>query len=178
MRIPLYQNRAARLLVVHTVLFSLSSFLAFFTRADFIFYPRWFAAFLTTVLGVVVLKLVFFSWSGQFRESWSRLSFSDLMSLVSSATVAGLALTAVDSLLISTGILPGIPRVPRSVFLIDWATTILVIGGLRALWRGIREDLRPLLNQEKSRVALIVGPITPANCWPAPCRQMRAIPTW
>ena len=157
MRIPLWQNRAARLLVVHTALFSISYFLAFFTRADFVFYPRWFAAFLTTVSGVVLLKLFLFSWSGQFRESWSRLSFSDLMSLVSAATVAGLALTFVDSLLISTGILPGIPRVPRSVFLIDWATTILIIGGLRALWRGIREDLRPLLHQEKSRIALIVG---------------------
>ena len=56
MRIPLWQNRAARLLVVHAALFGVAYFLAFFIRADFIFYPRWFAAFLTTVSGVVVAK--------------------------------------------------------------------------------------------------------------------------
>ena len=32
-----------------------------------------------------------------------------------------------------------LPPVPRSVFLLDWGTTIVVFGGARSLVRGFRE---------------------------------------
>jgi FlaA1/EpsC-like NDP-sugar epimerase len=47
--------------------------------------------------------------------------------------------------------------VPRSVFVLDWAGTVLAIGGIRALWRSIREELRPIFTSKPVRTALIIG---------------------
>jgi FlaA1/EpsC-like NDP-sugar epimerase len=57
---------------------------------------------------------------------------------------------------ISTGLL-GVPRVQRSVILLDWACTILLIGGMRAVYRSVREELRPLFSGRPARSAIIVG---------------------
>ncbi|MFM8802523.1 MAG: polysaccharide biosynthesis protein, partial [Planctomycetia bacterium] len=46
---------------------------------------------------------------------------------------------------------------PRSVIVLDWAGTVLAIGGIRALWRSIREELRPIFTSRPIRTALIVG---------------------
>jgi FlaA1/EpsC-like NDP-sugar epimerase len=43
---------------------------------------------------------------------------------------------------VSTGLF-GITRVRRSVILLDWVATIMLVGGIRTLWRsGRRRDRR------------------------------------
>jgi len=106
---------------------------------------------------VVAIKIVIFYWLGQCHVSWRRVAFSDLTSLIWAATLAMLVLTTIESLLLTSGRFGAFTRVPRSVFLLDWAGTVLTIGGIRALWRSIREELRPLLTSKPVRTALIVG---------------------
>jgi FlaA1/EpsC-like NDP-sugar epimerase len=89
--------------------------------------------------------------------SWRRVSFSDLTSLVWASTLSMLVLTSVESLLLTSGRFGEFQRVPRSVFVLDWAGTVLAIGGIRALWRSIREELRPIFTSKPVRTALIVG---------------------
>jgi FlaA1/EpsC-like NDP-sugar epimerase len=43
------------------------------------------------------------------------------------------------------------------VLLLDWVATIMLVGGLRTLWRSFREELRPLFERHKAKSALIVG---------------------
>jgi len=50
-----------------------------------------------------------------------------------------------------------VQHVPRGVILLDWAATILLIGGIRAVSRSIHEDLRPLFSRQPARSALIIG---------------------
>ncbi|MFM8804193.1 MAG: polysaccharide biosynthesis protein, partial [Planctomycetia bacterium] len=109
------------------------------------------------VAGVVAIKAAIFYWLGHCHVSWRRIAFSDLTALIWAATLAMLVVTSVEGLLLSTGRLGQFPRVPRSVIVLDWAGTVLAIGGIRALWRSIREELKPIFTSRPIRTALIVG---------------------
>ncbi len=49
------------------------------------------------------------------------------------------------------------PTIPRSVFLLDWGTTIVVLGGIRSLLRGVREMRWSLLSPPNQVRVLIAG---------------------
>jgi FlaA1/EpsC-like NDP-sugar epimerase len=89
--------------------------------------------------------------------SWGRVAFGDLTALLWAATLSLLIFATFDSLVLSTGFAPWIPRIRRSVLLLDWVATIMLVGGLRTLWRSFREELRPLFERHKAKSALIVG---------------------
>jgi len=150
-------KKAAILVVVHAALFVFSFFLAFFTRNDFSFSGGWLPVFAATVGGVVVLKLIVFYMLGLCHVSWRRVSFGDLTALLWAATLTMLIMATIDSLFLSTGRIPSVKRVPRSVILLDWASTILLVGGMRTLWRSFYEELRPLFNKTPTKSALIIG---------------------
>jgi len=106
--------------------------------------------FQMTAWWVVLIKLALFGWFRIWR-GWTRaVAFYDLMSLVKAASASSAALLLIDRFFASA------PTIPRSVFLIDWGATIVVIGGARSLLRGVREW--PYLFSWKPRVpVLIVG---------------------
>jgi FlaA1/EpsC-like NDP-sugar epimerase len=152
-----FNTRVAILLAIHAAVFATAYFIAFFTRNDFVLDATWLQRYAMTVGPVVLLKMFVFYWFGLCHVSWGRVAFGDLTNLIWASTVCLLAFTAVDSLLLSTGFVTWFPRIQRSVILLDWAATILLLGGLRTLWRSVREDLRPLFFKIPARTALIVG---------------------
>ena len=157
LRFRKFSNRAVILLAVHAVVFGLAYFAAFFTRNDFQFESEWLQIFAITVGGVVAIKLVIFYWLGLCHVSWGRVAFCDLTTLLWASTLAMLVFASIDSFVLSTGLFPGIPRVRRSIIMLDWAATIMLLGGIRAVWRSVREELRPLFSKDIRRVAIIVG---------------------
>ena len=150
-------SKAAVLLGIHAMLFAAIYFFAFYTRYDFTFDWKWFAVYATTVGGLVLLKSIIFYWLGLCHVSWRRVAFGDLPTLLWAATLSMLVLAAIDGLFLTSGRFGGVSHVPRGVILLDWAATILVIGGIRAVWRSIREELRPLFSRQPARSALIIG---------------------
>ena len=148
-------RRAITLLVVHAAIFAIAYFCAFFVRNDFKLEP-WLPTYWATVGGLIAVKLTVFYLLGHCHASWTRVAFGDLTNLLWGATLSMLVLATIDSLVISTGWL-GVPRVQRSVILLDWACTILMIGGMRAVYRSVREELRPLFSGRPARSAIIVG---------------------
>ena len=68
-----------------------------------------------------------------------------------------LVIASIEGLLLSTGRFGAFPPLPRSVIVLDWAGTVMAIGGIRALWRSIREELRPIFTSKPIRTAIIVG---------------------
>jgi FlaA1/EpsC-like NDP-sugar epimerase len=147
-------RRVIRLVLVHAVLFAAAYFLAWFTRNDFTIQESWLKVYLATVVSVVAAKVVVFYLAGLCHVSWGRVAFGDLTSLVWATTLAMLMFAATDSLVLSTGWI-GIPRVRRSVILLDWGTTIMLVGGMRMLWRSIREELKPLWSGDDVTTAII-----------------------
>ncbi len=106
--------------------------------------------FAATVVGVVLAKLAAFAWFRVY-QGWGRLvTFYDLVALVQAATGALLATVLVDRFLISA------PAIPRSVFVLDWGATIVMVGGIRALWRVMEERRLPFISRGKLP-AFIVG---------------------
>ena len=150
-------SKAAVLLGIHAMLFAAIYFFAFYTRYDLTFDWKWFAVYATTVGGLVLLKSIIFYSLGLCHVSWRRVAFGDLPTLLWAATLSMLVLAAIDGLFLTSGRFGGVSHVPRGVILLDWAGTILVIGGIRAVWRSIREELRPLFSRQPARAALIIG---------------------
>ncbi len=150
-------RRALVLLAVHAVVFFAAFFIAFFIRSDFTLEKSWLETFSAAVFGVVAVKLVVFYALGLCHVSWGRVAFGDLSALLRAATLSMLLLTAFDNLVVSTEWVPWLPRVRRSVILLDWAATIMLVGGLRTVWRSLREELRPYLTGKAAKSILIVG---------------------
>ena len=150
-------KKSVVLLCLHVLIFAFVFSFAFFIRGDFSVEAA--RAWLSwrTLMGVVAIKTCIFYALGHCHVSWRRIAFNDLTSLVWAATLSMLVLTSVESLLLTSGRFGAFQRVPRSVFVLDWAGTILAIGGIRALWRSIREELRPIFTSKPIRTALIIG---------------------
>jgi len=107
--------------------------------------------FTITLPLVVMVKCGCFGWFRVY-QGWGRhVTFHDLLLLSQAATTS--------SLLVAMGDHLGLPShsIPRSVFLMDWGATILVVGGLRAGLRLTREGKRMFYLSSNRIPAMIVG---------------------
>ena len=106
---------------------------------------------LVASLVVSGIKLFSFSWL-RVDVRWSRfVTFYDLVTLAQAVTLSSF-------LILLTGYL-AVPalQAPRSVFLMDWAITLLVVGAIRSLARLIQERELPLLRFQRTSPVIIVG---------------------
>ena len=138
-------------LLIHASVFALVYVLAFLLRFDFHIPREEQPIFLISLPAIVLLKLAIFYAGGHCHRSWNYVSLADLAALLRSATLAVLVIAALDKFAAET------THLPKSVLLLDWALTILVLGGLRALIRLTREEFRLFRSREGFRKALIVG---------------------
>jgi hypothetical protein len=135
-------KKAVVLLCLHAFLFAVVFCFAFFVRSDFSVGSTWAWLSPRTLLGVVAIKSGIFYALGHCHASWRRVSFNDLTRLVWAATLSMLVLTSVESLILTSGRFGEFQRVPRSVFVLDWAGTVLAIGVLAvhaALYEGLSD---------------------------------------
>lgn len=144
-------KRAFAALVLHAVVFGLVYWFSYNLRSGFVLEHQEWVTLLVTLPGIVVIKLCAFYYLGHCHRSWYSVSFSDLVSLFHAATLSTLVILAINGLMIVQ------LHPPRGVFVIDWALTILVLGGLQAIKRLSREELGPRLWRSGYRKALIVG---------------------
>ncbi len=135
-RIPVaWKRRARRLFHAAGLLpvFAVVYYLAHWLRFEGTLGPREWEVIGATVASVLLVKLVVFTWFRVY-QGWNHyVTFHDL-------TVLGEAATA-SAVLIALGDYLFHPQlvIPRSVFLMDWCGTILVVGALQALSRLVRE---------------------------------------
>lgn len=104
-----------------------------------------------TIGWFVAVKL---GWFAALRvcRGWRRsVTFYDLTVLLRAAT--GSLVTAA----MLQYLLDPVPAIPRSVFLLDWGTTIVVLGGARSLVRGFREMYGSLFSTSRTMRVLIAG---------------------
>jgi FlaA1/EpsC-like NDP-sugar epimerase len=131
----------------------------------------------------VVLKLVCFYWLGLYKGMWRYTGMADLINVIKAATVASLGL--IVFVLYKTRF----DMVSRSVFVIDWGLTLMLIIGVRVFIRLCFEnftrefrisDLRQIVSSifgkknKKGRAMLIIGA---GDCGEKICRQFRENPS-
>ncbi len=108
-------------------------YLSYLLRFEGQLTPEDWRRFSTTVAWVVLVKLAVFGWFRIYHGWGLYVTFYDLLALVQAATSSLLLTVVLDRFF-----LPG-HVIPRSVFLLDWGTTIVVVGGVRALTRAVQE---------------------------------------
>ncbi len=93
-------------------------------------------AMFESTLGVAVLAKLGAFWRFGVHRSRGRLvAFEDMVRLAKAVTAATIALTVIDALALADA------RVPRSVVLLDWGATMLLVAGARCVPRLV-EDWR------------------------------------
>src|SRR3972149_4830949 len=103
-----------------------------------------------TVGWVVLTKLAWFA-GLRVCQGWRRLvTFYDLLLLLRAVTGGTVTVTLIYYVLVPY------PVIPRSVLVLDWGTTIVVVGGLRSLMRGWRETYW-LLSRPAGQVRVLIA---------------------
>jgi FlaA1/EpsC-like NDP-sugar epimerase len=135
------------------VLFEFTYLAAFFIRGELFVRPSDAEMILKSIGVVIGLKLLVFYTRGLCHRPWRAARFSDLNQLLRTATLALLVLVAFNYF---SFYLPGWAPIPRSVLLLDWAFTILAVGGMQAVARSVYEELIPATNVGNERSTLVI----------------------
>lgn len=136
---------------IHAVVFALVYGLAYGLRFNFELPADEWPRFLVSLPAVVLIQLMVFYLTGHCHRSWNYVSLSDLAALLRASTISVLLVTALETFMVDSA------RIPRITLVLDWALTIMVLGGMRAAIRLLREEIRPRLYGSDYRKALVVG---------------------
>ena len=134
----------------HALAFALVFWMAFVLRFDFSVPPDMTELFWSGLPWILALKVVVFFVSGHYDGWWSYVTFSDLRALIRATFLSLFLLAATDHFVL-------VYQIPRAVLILDCIFTIILLGALRASWRLLREQFRPILNRGDCRWALLVG---------------------
>jgi len=126
---------------------------AFFVRSELLLRPSDAKAILETMWLVVVAKLLVFYSRGLAHRPWRNAHFQELNKLLQATTTALLVLIACNYFgTFSSAWTP----IPRSVLLLDWAFTMLGVGGMQAVARSLYEEIIPSTNIGNDLNALVI----------------------
>lgn len=147
----LVRRRVAALILVHALIFGAVYLLAYLVRFEGAVPEAEWGTALGTLPLILVWKLLIFIGMKSYRGWWRYNGFADIVHLAKAVT-----LSTVVVVLVAFSYQNG-PRVPRSVILMDWAGTLLVIGGLRGATRLFRERYHPMVTARSTERVLVVG---------------------
>ncbi|MGD2147261.1 MAG: nucleoside-diphosphate sugar epimerase/dehydratase [Anaerolineae bacterium] len=121
------------LLLADLLLIAAVPILSFTVRLDMLRFQRYYRACLLFILASLVLKPLIFYLFGLYRRLWRYASVEEALSVAWAVSLSSVVLAAlVFGLLLPFGV---IDRFPRSVVIIDWLLTLLLIGGVRFSFR-------------------------------------------
>lgn len=150
---PFLAHPAGRLPVLiglHAVIFCAIYSFCYFARFDFEVSSTRFQFLRATLPLVVAIKLMVFYWGQHFHGWWRYVTFADLKALLKASAVCMVIIAFLDYF-----ISPFDSRIPRTTIAFDAMTTLLVIGGLRSIWRFADESAGA--NRSNVSRALLVG---------------------
>ena len=135
------------------VIFQVTYLLSFLIRGELLFKPSDAKTIISTIGYVVALKTLVFYVRGLCHRPWRAARFQDLNSLIRASTASLLILVVYNYF--GQYLIPDRVPIPRSAMLLDWAFTVLGVGGMQALARSVFEELMPATPAGKKVVLLI-----------------------
>ncbi len=134
-----------------TLIFTGAYLLSFLLRFEFQLNSAEIRTVVSTIGLVVFVKLLVCLYFG-IHESWGRfLNFYDLVRILQAATVASAIIVMIDRIALPARL------IPRSIFVLDWCITLLVLGGSRAVCRLVSEGSWRFFLPGEKIPTLIVG---------------------
>jgi FlaA1/EpsC-like NDP-sugar epimerase len=146
-------RRAQRLLTIGLLLVLpclAAYYVAYLLRFDGALNNFALTSFETTVGWVVAIKLGMLLHARLHKDCTRYVTFSDMLLILRTATLATVGITLIDAMLISS------VTIPRSVILLDWGTTVMLLAAVRVVPRLVR-DHGWLFQQQQGSSVLIVG---------------------
>ncbi|MGZ9197094.1 MAG: PglD-related sugar-binding protein, partial [Candidatus Deferrimicrobiaceae bacterium] len=131
-------------------IFLSANYLAWLIRFEFDVPPNMIGVIRQTIPVLVIAKALGFLASGQFRGWWRYMSIRDVLPIAAGCTLGSVLFAA------TVWGLWGPFYVPRSIYLLDWGITMMLVLGARYLIRMGREGLGRR-GQATERRVLIVG---------------------
>ncbi len=141
--------------LVHLGLYAAAYFLSFLLRLDFRIYayfhkpPFWIGLVL-----VLLARAAFGAHAGLYQRVLKYVGMPDLIDILRSMSMASVAFVV-------TAVLFGLREIPRSIFVLDWMVSIVLVGGLRFALRMVSEATENAApsdeegHQPRKRVAII-----------------------
>ncbi|WP_406699002.1 nucleoside-diphosphate sugar epimerase/dehydratase [Singulisphaera sp. Ch08] len=139
------------LILFHILAFAGIYLLSYLIRFDGNIPPTAMTLAWKSVTLLVMLKLAVFLVMGSHRGWWQYASFADLIALFEATTFGMIAILVADMVYWTDF------QVPRSIIVMDWAGTLLIVGGIRGSTRLFRERYYPMLSTQKTKRVLVVG---------------------
>lgn len=136
------------------IVFGATYLAAYFTRSELLLRGSDAATIVRTIGWVVALKVVVFYSRGICHRPLRSIRFEDLSVLVRATTTCLLLLVAINYYFTTWRL--GWIQIPRTVLLLDWAFTLLAVGGLQAAARSVYEELMPGTPVGHQRSALVI----------------------
>jgi FlaA1/EpsC-like NDP-sugar epimerase len=132
LRSPRYV-RMSLIMLAHMALFVCAYVSAFMLRFDFDLSSEYLGVMVNTAGIVVLLKLVVFYTAGQFSGWWRYVGLRDVLSMIKAAALSMVVFLAINYIFLEIRIFP------RSVYLLDFVSTVLFVTGVRVAVRMYRE---------------------------------------
>lgn len=121
-------KRTLFFLISDTILFALAFYFSFYLRFEGAIPPIHLRQFYTYLPLFVGIKIVLFYFFQLYRFSWSYVGLYDLLKLFNIQTLCSLVISTLGLFLTYEEPFRGFPR---SIFLIDYALSLIMVGGLR-----------------------------------------------
>ena len=106
---------------------------------------------LSTLGWVLVVKTLALVQARLHLDCTRYVTFRDMLLLVRTVTISSIGITLLDAMVLSNAV------IPRSVILLDWGVSLVLLAAVRILPRLISDNDWRLLAHPKGATALIVG---------------------
>lgn len=104
-----------------------------------------------SVLWVLMVKVITLLHARIHQHCTRYVTFHDMLSLVRAVTISSVAIMLVDAMLFTSVV------IPRSVVLLDWGTTVLLLAAVRIAPRLMRDGYWQHLSAQDGCAVLIIG---------------------
>jgi hypothetical protein len=152
--------RAWLLAFAHVMAFAAAYWFAYLLRFDFNVPTDAMEVFWASIVSVISLKLLIFYLFSQYHGWWRYVTFADLAALLRATFISLVVLVTVNFFMQL--------HISRGVLILDFITSIGILGSIRASWLMSRELLKPPIKSNRT----IICRIAFGGCW----RPMT--PTW
>lgn len=149
------QHKSLRFGIGLTAILAISTFaycFAFALRFDFDFAGYQLQLLLSTLPWVLVVKAIALLYTRIHLQLSRYANFHDMLSIVRAVTYSSIGIALIDSMLLTR------VTIPRSIALLDWGVTLVLLVGLRTIPRlAHSKSWLPFYAQNTGKRAIIVG---------------------
>ena len=153
---PNIRNRYVLLLDIIFIIFSVLGAYALRLELGALFYFYLPSAYWMIAVSLLVKTFVYFVF-GMYRRMWVYASVKELRLIIGAVTTASALVTGIMIFLSSLRLFIGFPR---SVLIIDWLLSMILVGGVRFLVRLVAESANSFsspIKGQQAKKALIIG---------------------